>query len=134
LLLESFVRMHHYVPDQAHAITNPEELPNRLRPLTETLHPLSTWRAWMDEPRLWFVIGRLSDEPCQTCDSLLMEILFVSVDGKPIAAGCWGLSEQGRWVLRRVYDPEKSSMTLPPLRSVPRLTVKGCDDAQAVAR
>ena len=113
LLLESFVRTYRYVPDQAHSITDPEDLPNSLRHLTQLHSPLSTWRAWMDEPRLWFVIGRLSEEHRQSHDSLLLEMLFLSVDGRPVAAGCWGLSPQGRWVLRRIDEPETAGIAAP---------------------
>ena len=113
LLLESFARTHRYVPDRAHAITDVEELPDRLRDLTERHPPLSTWRAWMDEARLWFVIGRLSDERFQSRDSLLLEMLFVSVDGQPVAAGCWGLSPDGHWVLRHIHETEKTVLAAP---------------------
>jgi hypothetical protein len=107
LLLESFARSYRYVPDRATTITDPDALPDRLRPLTESLPPLATWRAWVDEPRLWFIIARLSEERRQWRDLVLLEMLFVSVDGEPVAAGCWGLSAQGRWVLRCIEEPEK---------------------------
>src|SRR5581483_5008724 len=95
LLLESFARTYPYVPKRALAITDPAELPDKLRHLTESHPPLSTWRAWMDEARLWFVIGRLPNERCRSRDSLLLQMLFVSIDGYPVAAGCWGLSPEG---------------------------------------
>ena len=73
LLLESFVRTYREVPERAHAVSDAKELPDRLRHLTERHPPLSTWRAWRDDVRLWFVIGRLSTECCRSRDSLLLE-------------------------------------------------------------
>jgi len=130
LLLESFARTYRYVPERAHAISDPKELPDRLRHLAERHPPLSTWRTWIDDVRLWFVIGRLSDECCCSHDSLLLEMLFVSIDGQPVAAGCWGLSPQGHWVLRHIHEPEKTGLAAPRARQMgATLPLERRDDA-----
>jgi len=132
LLLESFVRTYRYVPERAHAVSDPKELPDRLRHLTERHPPLSTWRAWRDDVRLWFVIGRLSTECCRSRDSLLLEMLFMSVDGQPVAAGCWGLSPQGQWVLRHIHETEKTGLTASRTRQMAAmLPITRRDDAHA---
>jgi hypothetical protein len=121
LLLEHFARTSRYVPDTAQAVTNPDDLPARLLPFTQTDSPLATWRAWIETTRLWFVVGRLSLERYYPRDSLLLEISFLTCDGRLAAAGCWGLSPEGRWALRAFHDTEKvriASQALAPLRVV----------------
>jgi hypothetical protein len=103
-LLESFVRQLRYLPADAHSVALFEELPRRFQFRARHLGPLSSWRAWTDHVRFWFIAARLCNSQGAPSGVLAMEISFFDSDGQPVAAGEWTLRSDGHWVLRRVID------------------------------
>ncbi len=107
ILIEMFVSQQRYVPPSAYPLASPEDLPPSLEARVRSLGPLSSWRAWTDDARFWFIAARLCDPPRTAAGLLAMEVLFFDQDGRPVAAGEWTLRGDGCWGLRRVIDPSE---------------------------
>lgn len=105
LLLDSFARQRGYIPERAVPVDLAADLPERLRRLAGAIKPPACWRAWSDGPRFWFMIGRVRQRAADA-RSAGLELLFISQDGEPVAAGLWAVGPGGDWALTQVLEPE----------------------------
>jgi hypothetical protein len=101
-LIDEFVREHRYLPDEAVAVLESEELPLRLQARIRSIPADASWRAWSDGFRLWLIVARRVCEPRLGVRGIAVEMSFHAHDGDCAATAVWARRADGKWRLYRV--------------------------------
>lgn|SRR5690606_5682940 len=101
-LIDEFVREHRYLPDEAVAVLESEELPLRLQSRIRSLATDASWRAWSDGFRVWLIVARRVCEPQVGVQGTAVEMSFHAHDGECAATAVWVRRADGKWRLYRV--------------------------------
>jgi hypothetical protein len=104
ILVNSFVRQLRYLPANARLLVSREELPSGLLNRVRSLGRQSSWHAWTDHVRFWFIAAQLRNSRDASTGLLNLKISFFDSDGRRVAAGEWTLQSDGAWTLRRVMN------------------------------
>lgn len=99
-LLERFAIETRYVPPHARLVTDLSELPLALEGRATGCDGGAAWRAWTDDARIWFIIGRLSRLWLVQSDNRpMLYVLFFDASGELVTSGVWRRDEPGGWTL-----------------------------------
>jgi hypothetical protein len=101
-LIDEFVRQHRYLPEEAVAVADSDELPLRLQTLVRSVPLDGAWRAWADGFRVWFVIARCVSDPRAAIRETVVEMSFCDQDGVCAATAAWLRLPNGAWRLHRL--------------------------------